>query len=111
MENIKPAQRFAVSANSSVSTCDCFNSCLSKTWEECCQCNDCADDPAVKPHCKNIALESVVFDQTLSFNSTFFRVIDSTSSLFHKQDIFQLDGSVDSTHRNVKATSIIGTSP
>merc|ERR1712157_523287 len=42
--------RFAVSANSS-SSCNCYNSCLSRTWEECCQCNDCANDPAVAPHC------------------------------------------------------------
>jgi len=34
-------------------TCDCFNSCLSKTWEECCRCGDCANDPDVQPHCSS----------------------------------------------------------
>jgi hypothetical protein len=47
----KPSLSFAAWANSTSSTCNCFNTCLSKTWAECCRCNDCANDPDVKPHC------------------------------------------------------------
>lgn len=47
----KATQRFEVGPNVTTSTCNCFNTCLSRTWEDCCKCNDCAKDPAVAPHC------------------------------------------------------------
>lgn len=40
----------------SVGQCDCFNECVCKDWDCCCNCNECAKDPRVMPHCHSQAV-------------------------------------------------------
>lgn len=39
--------------------CNCFNTCLCKDWDCCCNCNDCRSDPGVAPHCTGSSMQIV----------------------------------------------------